>query len=68
MWQRLSVFGLRVAPATSAALVVAMFLATAAPASAAVVISGTRVVYLAVKREVTIDVHNAGETLYRVRA
>jgi chaperone protein EcpD len=54
--------------AAAAALVVTTFLAAAPQASAGVVISGTRVVYLAAKREVTIDLRNPGETPSLVQA
>ncbi len=52
--------------------VATLFAATcilAAPrAVAAIVVTGTRVVYPAVKREVTIDIHNPGETPSLVQA
>jgi chaperone protein EcpD len=56
------------AQAASAALIAVTFLAAAPRASAGVVIAGTRVVYLAVKREVTIDIHNPSETPSLVQA
>jgi chaperone protein EcpD len=54
--------------AAAAALLAATFFSAAPRASAGVVITGTRVVYLAVKHEVTIDVHNPGETPSLVQA
>jgi chaperone protein EcpD len=53
----------------SAAVIVAASLLTAAPcATAGVVVNGTRVVYPAAKREVTISIRNAGETPSLVQA
>jgi chaperone protein EcpD len=57
---------LRLLCATAVLLAAACF--TAAPASAGVVITGTRVVYPAVKREVTIDIHNPTEKPSLVQA
>jgi chaperone protein EcpD len=68
MRQRLTVFGLRAAQAAAAALFAAILFVAAPRACAEVVISGTRVVYFAVKREVTIDVHNPGATPSLVQA
>jgi chaperone protein EcpD len=51
----------------TAALIAATFF-TAPRAAAGVVINGTRVVYLATKREVTIDLHNPGNTPSLVQA
>jgi chaperone protein EcpD len=59
---------LRLLSHAAAAALAAAFLTATAPASAAVVITGTRVVYLAVKREVTIDIHNPSETPSLVQA
>jgi chaperone protein EcpD len=56
------------ARATAAALLAAAFFTATPRASAGVVITGTRVVYLAVKREVTIDIRNPGETPSLVQA
>jgi chaperone protein EcpD len=58
----------RAAQAASIALVAAILFAAAPHASAGVVIAGTRVVYLAAKREVTIDVHNPSDTPSLVQA
>jgi chaperone protein EcpD len=54
--------------AAATALLAAAFFAAAPRASAGVVITGTRVVYSAVKREVTIDVHNPGDMPSLVQA
>jgi chaperone protein EcpD len=54
--------------AAAAALVVATCFTAAPRASAGVVITGTRVVYLAVKREVTIDIQNPGDRPSLVQA
>jgi chaperone protein EcpD len=52
----------------AAAMAVATFFVPAPPASAAIVVTGTRVVYPAAKREVTIDIHNPGDTPSLVQA
>ncbi|HTB65647.1 MAG TPA: fimbria/pilus periplasmic chaperone [Steroidobacteraceae bacterium] len=68
MWKRLAMFGLRgnrIIPLAFAAIT----LFTAAPyAAAGVVVDGTRVVYPAAKREVTINIHNPGEKPSLVQA
>ena len=68
MWRRLSMSGLRTTPVISAAIIAAMFLTVVPCATAGVVVDGTRVVYPAVKREVTISIHNTGETPSLVQA
>ena len=52
----------------SAALITTTVLCAVPNAGAGVVVDGTRVVYPAVKREVTISIHNAGETPSLVQA
>jgi chaperone protein EcpD len=49
-------------------MIAAAFLGGVPGASAGVVVNGTRVVYPAAKREVTISIHNAGETPSLVQA
>jgi chaperone protein EcpD len=62
MWKRFAMLGLRANQVMPAALF-ATTLFTAVPhATAGVVVNGTRVVYPASKREVTISIRNAGET------
>src|SRR5580692_2276209 len=66
--KRLAPFGLRWNEMIPAAFI-AVVLFTAAPcATAGVVVDGTRVVYPAAKREVTINVQNPGETPSLVQA
>lgn len=52
----------------SAALIVVTYFGASPNAGAGVVVDGTRVVYPAVKREVTISIHNSGETPSLVQA
>jgi len=61
-------FRLRVLQAGSAALIAAFFFLISLPASAAVVVTGTRVIYPAAKREVTIEIRNPGERPSLVQA
>jgi chaperone protein EcpD len=59
---------LRLISQVAAALVAATFFIAAPHASAGVVVTGTRVVYPAVKREVTIDIHNPSDKPSLVQA
>src|SRR5215831_16325781 len=51
-----------------AALLAVALLSPALPAHAAIIVDGTRVVYPAAKREVTINIHNSSETPSLVQA
>lgn len=61
-------FGLRITSVISAALVAITSLAAVPQASAGVIVNGTRVVYPAAKREVTISLQNSGATPSLVQA
>ena len=61
-------FGLRSSRIIPAVFLATMFSAAPPPAIAGVVVNGTRVIYPAEKREVTISIHNAGETPSLVQA
>jgi chaperone protein EcpD len=68
MSKRLAMFGLRTARVIPAALVATTLLTAMPYAAAGVVVDGTRVVYLAAKREVTINLRNASDTPSLVQA
>ena len=68
MGKRLAMIGLRWNQVISAAFIAAACFVVAPRASASVVVDGTRVVYLAAKREVTIRVRNAGDAPSLVQA
>ena len=61
-------FGLKASRVIPAVLLAIAFCAAAPTTTAAVVVNGTRVVYPADKREVTISLHNTGETPSLVQA
>jgi chaperone protein EcpD len=61
-------FGLRITLIISAAFIAITSLAAVPQASAGVVVNGTRVVYPAAKREVTISLQNSGATPSLVQA
>jgi chaperone protein EcpD len=61
-------FGLRANLLVVAAFIAASLCAVVPRASAGIVVDGTRVVYLASKREVTIRIHNAGDAPSLVQA
>jgi chaperone protein EcpD len=61
-------FGLRANQVISAAFIATAFLTAVPQATAGVVVNGTRVVYPAAKREVTISIRNASETPSLVQA
>ncbi|MEJ0004879.1 MAG: fimbria/pilus periplasmic chaperone [Steroidobacteraceae bacterium] len=68
MWQRLAMFrlcGLRV---IATAFVAASFFSAAPIATARVVVDGTRVVYPALRHEVTINIHNTSDAPSLVQA
>src|SRR6185312_1276720 len=60
--------GLRTNRIISTAFIAAAFFSAIPEATAGVVVNGTRVVYPAAKREVTISLRNAGETPSLVQA
>jgi chaperone protein EcpD len=62
MWKRLAMFGLSANQVIPAAFIATTFFAAVPHATAGIVVNGTRVVYPAVKREVTISIRNTGET------
>jgi chaperone protein EcpD len=68
MWTRLAISGLRAQKIILLALIATILFAAVPHAAAAVVVDGTRVVYQAAKREVTINIHNPGETPSLVQA
>jgi chaperone protein EcpD len=69
MGEGLAMFGSRRSPVILAALVFASTLFTAAPhAVARIVVDGTRVIYPAARREVTIRIHNPSDTPSLVQA
>src|SRR5580704_15270767 len=61
-------FRFRTTQLISAAFIAATCFAAVPGATAGVVVNGTRVVYPAAKREVTIGIHNTGETPSLVQA
>ncbi len=61
-------FGLRATQVIPTALLATTFFTAAPNAAAGIVVDGTRVVYPAVKREVTINIRNPGETPSLVQA
>src|SRR3984957_10005754 len=61
-------FGLRAHKITLLTLIATTIFTAAPHAVAAVVVDGTRVVYPAAKREVTINIHNGGDTPSLVQA
>jgi chaperone protein EcpD len=68
MRQRLSMCALRAGKILPLALIAATLLAAAPHAAAGVVVDGTRVVYPAAKREVTININNPGSAPSLVQA
>ena len=64
----LTMFGLRASRVISAVFLATAFSTATPPATAGVVVNGTRVVYPADKREVTVSIRNAGETPSLVQA
>jgi chaperone protein EcpD len=68
MWKRLAMFGLRGNQIIPLAFVAITIFTAAPPAVAGIVVDGTRVVYPAAKREVTINIHNPGEKPSLVQA
>ena len=68
MWKRLVMFGLRTTQVLPVALVATGLFSAVPYAAAGVVVDGTRVVYAAAKREVTINIHNTGDTPSLVQA
>jgi chaperone protein EcpD len=68
MQKRRAVLGFRTSEVMLAALVATAILAAAPYAAAGIVVDGTRLVYPANKREVTIQIRNPGETPSLVQA
>jgi chaperone protein EcpD len=68
MWKRLAMFGLRGNQFIPLAFAATTIFTAAPHALAGVVVDGTRVVYPAAKREVTINIHNPGEAPSLVQA
>jgi chaperone protein EcpD len=68
MGKRLAMFGLRASRVISAVLLATAFCTAALQATAGVVVNGTRVVYPADKREVTVSMRNTGENPSLVQA
>jgi chaperone protein EcpD len=61
-------FGLRVTKRIAGASIATLFLTVAPVAGARVIIDGTRVIYPAAKREVTINIHNTSDAPSLVQA
>jgi chaperone protein EcpD len=68
MWKCLAMFGLRANKIIAPAFIATTLLTAAPYAAAGVVVDGTRVVYPAAKREVTINIRNPGSTPSLVQA
>ncbi len=68
MYRRFTIFGYRAAQVIAVAIVAATLVAAVPHAAAAVVVDGTRVVYPAAKREVTLNIRNPSNTPSLVQA
>src|SRR5258706_14303772 len=68
MWRRLAMFGLRANEIVLRVFIATTFFTAAPYAAAGVVVDGTRVVYPAAKREVTINIRNPGDAPSLVQA